>query len=112
MATITNGFDPDSVLDARDDGIGYLSSDRRSLVHTGTLSYGGRSIQPLVDAFRVLHSISPGAAETLEIALVGPVTDAERTAVERAGMSHAFSLRGRSRTTRPWPSSAPPTGCS
>ena len=43
----------------RDNGIGHLSSDRRSLVHTGTLSYGGRSIQPLLDAFRILHSISP-----------------------------------------------------
>ena len=94
VATITNGFDPDSVLDTEHDGVGYLSSDRRSLVHTGTLSYGGRSIQPLLDAFRLLHGISPGAAETLEIALVGPVTDAERDAVQRAGMSQAFSLTG------------------
>ena len=30
----------------------------------------------------------------MEIALVGPVTDAERDAVKRAGMSHAFSLTG------------------
>jgi glycosyltransferase involved in cell wall biosynthesis len=94
VATITNGFDPDSVLDTERDGVGYLSSDRRSLVHTGTLSYGGRSIQPLLDAFRLLHGMSPGAAETLEIALVGPVTDAERDAVQRAGMSQAFSLTG------------------
>jgi glycosyltransferase involved in cell wall biosynthesis len=94
VTTITNGFDPDSVLDTEHDGVGYLSSDRRSLVHTGTLSYGGRSIQPLLDAFRLLHGISPGAAETLEIALVGPVTDAERDAVRRAGMSQAFSLTG------------------
>ena len=94
VATITNGFDPDAVRHTDDDGIGHLSADRRSLVHTGTLSYGGRSIQPLVDAFRILHGISPAAAETLEIALVGPVTDAERDAVKRAGMSHAFSLTG------------------
>ena len=37
---------------------------------------------------------APAAAETLEIVLVGPVTDAERDAVKRAGMSHAFSLTG------------------
>ena len=94
VTTITNGFDPESVEVADEDGKGHLSSDRRSLVHTGTLSYGGRSIQPLVEAFRILHSTSQGAADALEIALVGPVTDAERDAVNRAGMSHAFSLPG------------------
>ena len=94
VATITNGFDPDSVLDTEHDGVGHLSSDRRSLVHTGTLSYGGRSIQPLLDAFRLLHGISPGAAETWRSRSSGPSPMPSATRCERAGMSHAFSLTG------------------
>jgi glycosyltransferase involved in cell wall biosynthesis len=94
VATITNGFDPDAVPADAPEGNGLLSRDRRSLVHTGTLSYGGRSIEPLVEAFRILHATSPGAAERLEIALVGPVTDAEREAVKRSGMPDAFLLAG------------------
>ena len=94
VTTITNGFDPESVEVADEDGKGICRAIAVELVHTGTLSYGGRSIQPLVEAFRILHSTSQGAADALEIALVGPVTDAERDAVNRAGMSHAFSLPG------------------
>jgi glycosyltransferase involved in cell wall biosynthesis len=96
VATITNGFDPDDAPPPTptQGHNGVLSSDRRSLVHTGTLSYGGRSIEPLVEALRILHDASPSAAQRLEIALVGPVTDAEREAVKRSGMPDAFLLAG------------------
>jgi glycosyltransferase involved in cell wall biosynthesis len=94
VETITNGFDPDALPAHAAPGNGLLSRDRRSLVHTGTLSYGGRSIEPLVEAFRILHATSPGAAERLQIALVGPVTAAEREAVNRSGMPDAFLLAG------------------
>jgi glycosyltransferase involved in cell wall biosynthesis len=94
VTTITNGFDPDAVPAPSPAGNGLLSGHRRSLVHTGTLSYGGRSIEPLLEAFTILRRTSPDAAESLEIALVGPVTDAERQAVKRAGMCDAFSLPG------------------
>src|SRR5262249_11251528 len=94
IQTITNGFDPDAVPTESPQVNGVLSRDRRSLVHTGTLSYGGRSIEPRIEALRILHAASPSTADRLEIALVGPVTDAERDAVKRSGMPDAFLLPG------------------
>lgn len=93
VETVTNGFDPDAP-EASPAGIdGMLSRDRRSLVHTGNLAYGGRPLTPLLDALRELQA-SASQADRLEAVLVGPVTASERDAVRRAALGDAVRLTG------------------
>ncbi len=93
VETVTNGFDPDG-MQASPAGIdGMLSRDRRSLVHTGNLAYGGRPLTPLLDALRELAASAP-EADRLEVVLVGPVTASERETVRQAALGDAVRLIG------------------
>ena len=100
VATITNGYDPEEMGGNATAGDGDASGDalltpgRRTLVHTGTLSFGGRPLGPLLEALQALKATAPAAAQRLEVALVGPATDAERAQVERAGLSDTVRLTG------------------
>jgi glycosyltransferase involved in cell wall biosynthesis len=94
VATITNGFDPDAMPDIDGRSEHLLSSERRTLVHTGTLSFGGRPLGPLLDALRSLRDSAPSAIRRLEVALVGPATDSERAQVDGAGLTDTVRLTG------------------
>ena len=100
VATITNGYDPEATdddgtgADSAASGKSALTPGRRTLVHTGTLSYGGRPLGPLLEALQGLKASAPEAAQRLEVALVGPITDAERAQVERAGLSDTVRITG------------------
>ncbi len=94
VATITNGFDPDTVAVRAGRLHELLSPGRRSLVHTGNLAYGSRSLEPLLWALETLRKTSPDVAQRLEIVLVGPVAAGERDAVEHAGLADCVRLTG------------------
>jgi glycosyltransferase involved in cell wall biosynthesis len=74
--TVTNGFDPDERPDEA--WTVPLDARRHSLVHTGTLAYGGRSAQPLLAAVR---SLATREAARLEIVFAGPTSAEERAAL-------------------------------
>jgi glycosyltransferase involved in cell wall biosynthesis len=94
VATITNGFDPDRPTSPAERLDGLLSPRRRSLVHTGNLASGGRSLDLLLSAVKKLAATAPVAAQQLEIVLVGPTTVAEQDAVVRAGSTDSVRLTG------------------
>jgi glycosyltransferase involved in cell wall biosynthesis len=83
VTTITNGFDPDEL--AAFNGAPPLDPARHSLVHTGSLAYGGRTPGPLLEALRRLGS------DRLEVVFAGPMSAAERDALA------APELAGRAR---------------
>jgi glycosyltransferase involved in cell wall biosynthesis len=73
--TITNGFDPDDPD---------LSADAppvapHTVVHTGSLAYGGRDPAPVIDALRLLRA---DGVDDLELLFAGPVSAAERATIE------------------------------
>lgn len=94
VATITNGFDPEAMDVSDSSGQSLFTPGQTTLVHTGTLSYGGRPLGPLLDAVNHLKASAPASAHRLEVTLVGPVTDAERAQVEQAGLSDTVRLTG------------------
>jgi glycosyltransferase involved in cell wall biosynthesis len=55
-----------------------LDGDRTSLVYTGRFGGYGRDPAPLVRALRELAEREPGVAGRLELAVAGPLTEAER----------------------------------
>ncbi len=96
VETITNGFDPDQthgqgLLDPPSEQHG---NGPRTLVHTGTLSFGGRPLGPLIDALRIVHAQVPDLAAQLQVRLIGPATDAERAEVRKAGLEDVVQLPG------------------
>jgi len=98
VATITNGFDPEeatgagTAADSAAEGL--LDGRRRSLVHTGTLAYGGRPLAPLLHGLTALAARAPEVASRLEVVLAGPVTDAERAEVRAAGLESTVRFTG------------------
>jgi glycosyltransferase involved in cell wall biosynthesis len=94
VSTVTNGFDPET-LATRAEGVHkLLSPQRRSLVHTGNLAYGGRSLEPLLSALTRLRAASPAAMAKLEVIFIGPIAAAERDEVQRAGLGDCVRLTG------------------
>jgi glycosyltransferase involved in cell wall biosynthesis len=77
---VPNGWDPDL---APENGGGpggatsLLDPGRVSLLYTGRFGSYGRDPAPLVRALRDLAASEPGVAGRLELAVAGPVTDAE-----------------------------------
>jgi glycosyltransferase involved in cell wall biosynthesis len=77
--TITNGFDPedpDLAAPAVQPGGG-----PHTVVHTGSLAYGGRDPAPVVDA---VHRLRAAGAD-VELLFAGPVSAGERAAIEGRG---------------------------
>jgi glycosyltransferase involved in cell wall biosynthesis len=95
---ITNGFDPDEMQKTTEkDGV--LDPRRHSLVHTGRLSLAQTSVQPLLDAVRIVSETEPVAGK-LELVFAGSVTDEERRALsapELAGTVRFVGWLDRSR---------------
>lgn len=79
--TLANGFEPDDVARASP-ADGLLSSDRHSLVHTGRMAFSDRSPKPLLEAVNRIERRDPGLAGRLELAFAGPLSTAERTAID------------------------------
>jgi glycosyltransferase involved in cell wall biosynthesis len=79
---VPNAWDPDvsPPPDAAADRevAGLLDHDRTSLVYTGRFGSYGRDPAPLVRALRELAQREPRVAERIEVAIAGPLTDAER----------------------------------
>jgi len=77
---VPNGWDPDLVPE-NGGGLGgatnVLDPGRVSLLYTGRFGSYGRDPAPLVRALRDLAASEPGIAGRLELAIAGPVTDAE-----------------------------------
>jgi hypothetical protein len=95
VETITNGFDPESLAAGPDDVPGPPpEAARRTVVHTGTLAYGGRPLAPLLAALHRLRDTAPSAAERLEIVLIGPITHAERGLIDDAGLADMVRADG------------------
>jgi glycosyltransferase involved in cell wall biosynthesis len=91
--TITNGFEPGG-SDATPAPAPARPGARRTLVHTGTLAYGGRPLAPLIAGVRALRAIAPQAAGRLEVVLIGPATDAERAEVSEGGVDDVIRFAG------------------
>jgi len=82
--TITNGFDPDELGTTDLDGWQPpVAPDRHSLVYTGSLAYAGRTPEPLLAGIRQLRRDAPELAERLEVVFAGPLSGAEREAIEQ-----------------------------
>jgi glycosyltransferase involved in cell wall biosynthesis len=80
VEVITNGFDPeDPVADGTSTR---LDPARVSLVHTGRIAAARSSLEPLLDALRLLRSEHPASAERLELVLAGPLSADEERLVE------------------------------
>jgi len=78
---VPNGWDPDLVPGdggAPGGATSVLDPGRVSLLYTGRFGSYGRDPAPLVRALRDLAASEPGIAGRLELAIAGPVTDAER----------------------------------
>jgi glycosyltransferase involved in cell wall biosynthesis len=86
---ITNGFDPEDP-DAADGG-GHpntlLSSDRFSLVHTGSMGFTGATARPLVEAIRQLRAEAPEVAARLEVVFAGLLSTDEAELLESSDLA-------------------------
>jgi glycosyltransferase involved in cell wall biosynthesis len=80
--TITNGFDRDDADLTASATPPLESNGRHTVVHTGSLAYGGRDPRPVVEALRLLRREDPAAAERLCVLFAGPVSEDERAAIE------------------------------
>jgi glycosyltransferase involved in cell wall biosynthesis len=95
---VPNGWDPDLVQTAAPSGDAdsVFDPERVSLLYTGRFGSYGRDPAPLVNALAELANEDPGAAERLELVVVGPLTDAElalmRTQVSPARIVVAGSV--------------------
>jgi Glycosyltransferase Family 4 len=75
--TITNGFDPDDPDLAAADAPPVAP---HTVVHTGSLAYGGRDPAPVIEALRLLQ------ADDVEVLFAGPVSAAEWATIEAPGV--------------------------
>jgi glycosyltransferase involved in cell wall biosynthesis len=87
--TITNGFDPEDP-DLACAEAPAAAPGRHTIVHTGSLAYGGRDPAPVVDALRILRA---AGRDDLDLLFAGPVSASERAAIEAADLDgHARAL--------------------
>lgn len=89
--TIPNGFDRDELDATAAAAATPAGNGHHTVVHTGSLAYGGRDPRPVVDALRLLRDEDPATAARLLVLFAGPVSAAERAAIE------APDLEGRAR---------------
>jgi glycosyltransferase involved in cell wall biosynthesis len=75
---VPNGWDPSSSQAAVSTEPPRLDPDRVSLVYTGRFGSYGRDPRSLVAALGQLAQSEPAAAERLELAIAGPLTESER----------------------------------
>ena len=90
---VTNGFDPEDIQ-AATEADGLLDPARRSIVHTGRLSLSHISVEPLLDALRVLAAEDSGFAAELEVVFAGSLTDAEREALAAPDLAEQVRFVG------------------
>jgi glycosyltransferase involved in cell wall biosynthesis len=90
---ITNGYDPEETQFVTE-ADGLLDPARRSLVHTGRLSLARTSIEPLLDAVRLVAAEDPDTAAALELVFAGSVTDDERRALSAPGLGETVRFVG------------------
>jgi glycosyltransferase involved in cell wall biosynthesis len=75
---VPNGWDPDLVGPGpRAHAVDILDPERRSLLYTGRFGSYGRDPKPLVQALGELARTDPVVASRLELAVAGPLTEAE-----------------------------------
>jgi glycosyltransferase involved in cell wall biosynthesis len=91
---VPNAWDPELDSSEDDGASGLLSADRMSLVYTGRFGSYGRDPSALLRAFRELAVEEPRAAEQLELAVAGPVTDDERRLLSEDVSPARISLLG------------------
>jgi glycosyltransferase involved in cell wall biosynthesis len=95
VVTIGHGFDfetgPGSVEPAAS---GILDPDRHSLVYTGSITTLGRSLEPLLDALRILARKEPKLLAQLELVIAGPVATEEAEQLEAPWLSGTVRLLG------------------
>jgi glycosyltransferase involved in cell wall biosynthesis len=90
--TITNGYDPDDP-DLRANGAAPAAGGRDTVVHTGSLAYGGRDPAPILAALRLLEH-DPATAGRVQVIFAGPVSAAERAAIEAPELGDAAQAVG------------------
>ncbi len=84
-ATITNGFDPDEYDVTANGKQSRLSTERYSLVHTGSLAYGDRSVRPILEAMQRLKDRESPVSGRLEVVFAGPLSADESQQLTHAG---------------------------
>jgi glycosyltransferase involved in cell wall biosynthesis len=90
---IPNGWDPES-HDAAREPTGLLDPDRTSLLYAGRFGSYGRDPAALAEALARLARDDPEAAARLELAVAGPLTEAEATLFSRDVAPAKVSLLG------------------
>jgi len=75
---VPNGWDPDSIPSDAPGEAPQLDPDRTSLVYTGRFGSYGRDPRGLLAGLRRLAGDEPSLASRLELAIAGPLTEAER----------------------------------
>jgi glycosyltransferase involved in cell wall biosynthesis len=94
VATITNGFDPEEHVqgDSRPSlDAAAPAPDRHTLLHAGRMAYAGRSPRPLLAAL----AADPDLAARIEVLFAGPLSAAEREAIEDAPSARVVGSLGR-----------------
>ena len=74
---IPNGWDPETAPPPASAPTGLLDADRVTLLYTGRFGSYGRDPRALVEGIGRLAAESPDAAARLELAIAGPLNDAE-----------------------------------
>ena len=81
--TVPNGYDEEEVPAA--EALHSLAPDRHSIVYTGRLATGGRTLDALIASLGALERRAAPELERLEVVLAGPLTGDERAALDGAG---------------------------
>jgi glycosyltransferase involved in cell wall biosynthesis len=90
---ITNGYDPEDVLESADHD-SLVDADRHSIVHTGRVSLSGVSLRPLVEGLRIAKAEDPEVARRLEVVFAGSMTDEERNLLATPDLADTIRLVG------------------
>ena len=90
--TVPNGYDEEEVPAA--EAMHSLAPDRHSIVYTGRLATGGRTLDALIASLRALEGRAAPELEKLEIVLAGPLTGDERAALDAAGAGNVLRSVG------------------
>jgi len=89
VTLITNGFDPDDVVEGgRAAGGSILDPKRFSVVHTGSMGFTGGTARPLVDALQLLRAEVPDLESRLEVVFAGLLS------TDEAGLLQSADLDG------------------
>src|SRR5215207_525901 len=92
--TITNGYDRADPDLAAGVAPPVEANGRHTVVHTGSLAYGGRDAGPIVEALRVLRREDPGSAGSVQLVFAGPVSSSERAVLGASDVSDQIRVLG------------------